>query len=139
MAIWRRAYFAEITDGWWAGDAQVVRLRLVGSEETLRARILGRPNAEGSRAWRLNHLETGLAAANDPAFGIAIETEGRSAREIAAEIARAATARWRGGRVAPWRGAHRGLVRAGELGAVRCAFPTYRQTRSGNAIVNVLP
>ncbi len=40
----------------------------------------------GSRVWRRNSIERGLAAAHDPGFGCVSWTEGRSPEEVAAEI-----------------------------------------------------
>lgn len=88
MTIWRPDHFAEITAGPRAGGTRLTCVRLIASRETLRARILGRAEEEGPHAWCLAHLESGLAAANDPAFGIAVQTDGRTPREVAAAIAR---------------------------------------------------
>lgn len=78
MTIWRRDYFDPITEGLRRIDPAFVCLRLTASESTLRARILARPDADGPHDWCLRHLERGLAAARDPAFGIEVPTDGAS-------------------------------------------------------------
>lgn len=86
MCLWRYDYFTEITAGFRERGSEVTCVRLTCTPATLRARILGRPNEEGSHAWCLTHLESGLAAANDPRFGVAIDTEGRTPIEVADAI-----------------------------------------------------
>jgi hypothetical protein len=88
MCLWRRDYFAAITDGLRGQDPDLACFRLVASREEVTRRILGRPDAEGSHEWCLSHLDEGLAAANDPAFGIGIDTDGRTPRQVAEQIAR---------------------------------------------------
>jgi hypothetical protein len=66
---------------------------LTCTPRTLTARILGRPDAEGSHAWCLAHQESGLAAANDPRFGIAAPTDGQAPGAVAETILRHLLAR----------------------------------------------
>ncbi len=86
MTIWRRDYFEEITNGWRQIDPALVCIRLTVSRNVLTSRILGRPDAEGGHDWCLRHLDVGLAAASDPAFGVAIPTDARTPNEIADAI-----------------------------------------------------
>lgn len=88
MCLWRRDRFAAITEGLRRVDPDLACFRLTASEATLRARILGRPDAEGPHAWCLAHLASGLAAARDPRFGTEVSTEGRDPDEVAAEVLR---------------------------------------------------
>ena len=82
MAVWRRDYFDFITGELRRVDPNLICLRLTASEEVLRQRILARPDAEGSHAWCLAHMETGLAASSDPTFGMEIRTDGRTPTEV---------------------------------------------------------
>jgi hypothetical protein len=82
MCIWRYDYFREITDGFRASGSDLICLRLTCSPESLRSRILGRSDEDGGHEWCLTHLESGLAAANDPRFGIQVDTEGRMPIEV---------------------------------------------------------
>lgn len=86
MCLWRYEYFREITDGFRNSGSEVVCLRLTCTPPTLKARILGRRDEDGGHAWCLEHVESGLAAANDPRFGWEIETEGRTPIEVADAI-----------------------------------------------------
>ncbi len=86
MNLWRYEYFKELTDGFGSGGKSVLCLRLTYTAATLKSRIAGRRDEDGGHAWCLKHLECGLAAANDPRFGIEVETEGRSPAEIAEDI-----------------------------------------------------
>lgn len=86
MCLWRYEYFKEITDGFRESGSTVMCFRLTSRPATLQSRILGRRNEDGGHAWCLDHMESGLAAANDPRFGIEIDTEGRTAIEVAEAI-----------------------------------------------------
>jgi len=86
MNLWQYDYFKEIVTGLGHTGIPVTCFRLTCSPETLRARILSRPDAEGGHDWCLSHMESGLAAANDPRFGIAIDTEGRPPQAVADHI-----------------------------------------------------
>lgn len=89
MTIWRRDYFAAITTGLRGVDPNLVCLRLTASEDVVRRRILGRPNADGPHAWCLEHLHVGLSASRDPFFGQEIPTDGRTPEEVARAIVNA--------------------------------------------------
>lgn len=86
MCLWRYDYFREITDGFRERGSAVMCLRLTCTPTTLRSRILGRRDEDGGHAWCLDHLERGLAAANDSRFGIAVDTEGRTPIAVADAI-----------------------------------------------------
>lgn len=86
MNLWRYDYFSEIVAGLGHTGIPVTCFRLTVGPETLRARILARPDAEGGHDWCLAHMESGLAAANDSRFGIAIDTDGRNPQHVADEI-----------------------------------------------------
>lgn len=86
MNLWRHDYFSEIVAGLGRNGTTVTCFRLTCSPDTLRARILARPDADGGHDWCLSHIESGLAAANDPCFGIAIDTEGQTPQAIADRI-----------------------------------------------------
>lgn len=89
MTILRRDYFTEIADGLRAIDPDLQLLRLTASEETLRQRILTRPENEGPHEWALSHLPVALAAMADPLFGAEVPTDDRTPTEVA-ELALAA-------------------------------------------------
>ena len=86
MNLWRHDYFTEIVSGLRHTDRPVTCFRLMCSPETLRARILQRPDAERQHDWCLSRMKSGLAAANDPRFGIAIDTEGQPPQAVADHI-----------------------------------------------------
>jgi len=87
MTVWRRDRFLRLTDGLREVDPELLRLlRLTASEDTLRGRILGRPESEGDHGWCLGRLGVCLEASRDPAFGVEIRTENRSPSEVADEI-----------------------------------------------------
>jgi gluconate kinase len=83
MTVLRRDYFTEITDGLRAIDPDLRLLRLTASEETLRRRILARPDNEGPHEWALSHLPAVLRAMADPLFGVEVLTENRTPAEVA--------------------------------------------------------
>jgi hypothetical protein len=87
MNLWRKDYFDEIVAGWRASGATIHCIRLTASCETLVARILARPEEEGGHEWALSHVDSGFAAANDPALGREVSTEARPAQAVAEEIA----------------------------------------------------
>ncbi|MGD9892509.1 MAG: AAA family ATPase [Dehalococcoidia bacterium] len=87
MTLWRRGYFAEITAGLRRIDAGLLCIRLTASEESIRQRIMASDDA-AARAWRLGHLASGVRAMTDPAFGIEISTEGRTAADVADAVLR---------------------------------------------------
>jgi hypothetical protein len=92
MCLCRYDYSREITDEFRASGRDVHCFRLTCSPETLRSRILGRRDEDGGHAWCLGHLASGLAAANNPRFGIEVDTEGRTPEEVAASIVAVAAA-----------------------------------------------
>lgn len=67
-------------------DPDLTTVQLVAPTETLRRRILNRPEAEGGHEWGLSHLEQGMAMAADAAFGIPVQTEGRTPAQVAEAI-----------------------------------------------------
>ena len=93
MNLWRFDYFSEIVSGWGRTGETVIPIRLTCSPETLRRRILSRPTSEGGHAWCLSHLDSGLAAANDPRFGTPIDTEGLDPATVANLVIAAFTSR----------------------------------------------
>jgi hypothetical protein len=88
MALWRREYFEAITAGLRRIDERLVCVRMTASRDVLVKRILGRPDEDGPHAWCLAHLDVGLAAAADSAFGVEVSTEGRSPADVADDIVR---------------------------------------------------
>lgn len=86
MTVWNRERFEQVTDGLRDIDPDLSCFRLTAPEETLKHRILSRPDEEGSHEWCMAHLEVGLEASRDPAFGTEINTNGREPEEIADEI-----------------------------------------------------
>ncbi|MGI8860087.1 MAG: AAA family ATPase [Rubrobacteraceae bacterium] len=86
MTIWRRDRFERLVDGLHTVESDLRLLHLTASEETLRSRILGRPESEGNHGWCLKHLEACLEASKEPTFGTRIKTDGRIPAEIAGEI-----------------------------------------------------
>lgn len=83
MCLWRYDYFTEITEGFRRSGSSVLSFRLTATPATLKSRILGRRHEDGGHAWCLDHMDSGLAAANDPRFGIEINTESRTPIEVA--------------------------------------------------------
>ncbi len=83
MTVGRREYFIELAGALQAADGDLRCYRFTASEQVLRARILGRNPAEGSHAWCLAHLTSGLAMMRDPLFGEEVATSDRSPDEVA--------------------------------------------------------
>lgn len=86
MTVWRHEYFTVITDGLRHIDPALLCVRLTASAEVLRQRILARSEEEGPHDWCLAHLDAGLRAARDPAFGVEIGTDQRTPSEVADAI-----------------------------------------------------
>lgn len=86
MCLWRYNYFREITEGLRQCGSTLTCFRLTVTPATLRSRILDRPDEEGGHEWCLSHMDSGLAAANDPRFGIEVNTECRTPGEVAGSI-----------------------------------------------------
>ncbi len=83
MTLWRHGYFAAITSGLREVDQDFLCVRLTATEDTVRGRILARPDSEGPHAWCLAHLDAGLRAARDPTFGVEVDTDGRLPDDVA--------------------------------------------------------
>jgi ABC-type branched-subunit amino acid transport system ATPase component len=86
MTVWRREYFEKLTDDLKRVTPELRCFRLTASEDVLNQRILSRPDEEGSHEWCLSHLTVGLAASQDPAFGVEIPTDNRAPAEVANAI-----------------------------------------------------
>ncbi len=82
MTIANKSRWEYITKELRRVDGELMCVRLVCSEQTLRERIMARPEAEGNHEWCLTHIQEGLALMADDAFGQAIDTEGRTPTEI---------------------------------------------------------
>ncbi len=85
MSITRRDYYDAITEGFRQVDPDLACFRLMASPEMLRARILASDDVE-AREWRLSHMEHGLAALEDPGFGVEIRTDTMSPEAVADRI-----------------------------------------------------
>jgi AAA domain len=86
MTIWRHDYFETIIKGLHDIDPDTICFRLTASKDTLMSRILSRPETQGPHAWCITHLEVGIAASNNPFFGIEIQTDGYTPAEVARMI-----------------------------------------------------
>ncbi len=86
MTVTDRGRFEYIVSGLRGIDPDLRLFRLTASEDELRRRIVTRPDSDGNRGWCLSHVESGLEAAKDPAFGTEINTDGRMPEEVAAEM-----------------------------------------------------
>jgi deoxyadenosine/deoxycytidine kinase len=86
MTVWRREYFAKLTYDLKRVTPDLRCFRLTASEDVLKQRIFSRPDEEGSHEWCLSHLEVGLAASQDPTFGVEIPTDNRTPKEVADAI-----------------------------------------------------
>jgi hypothetical protein len=65
---------------------ELIRVRLVCSETTLRQRILSRANEGGPYQWCLSHIEQGLFIMRTEEFGLAIQTDNVPPEEVAARV-----------------------------------------------------
>lgn len=86
MTVWRVEVWRHLRDGFQEADSELRAFRLTASEETLRARILGRPDAEGPHGWCLRHMPVAIAALRDEEYGTEIRTDERTPDEIATVI-----------------------------------------------------
>lgn len=86
MTVWSRDRFTELAYGLRTADPDLRLFRLTAPEETLRTRILGRPESEGNHWWCLSHMEVCLRASRDPLFGTEIRTEDRAPAQVADQI-----------------------------------------------------
>ena len=89
MAFSRRAYYDEVVAGLGRLDPALRVFCLRAGLPTIRQRLAGRGAAATGPAaeWLRRRIEECADAHRDPHFGEPVETEGRSAREVAAEIA----------------------------------------------------
>ncbi|MCL4243357.1 MAG: AAA family ATPase [Dehalococcoidia bacterium] len=87
MTVWRRDYLDELVAGLRRVDRDLRLFQLTASADEIRGRVLGRPDARGSHDWWWDHLESGLAMANDPAFGDLVDTAGLSPLRVASTVA----------------------------------------------------
>ena len=86
MTVWRRDYSDQITGGLRRIDPDLLCFRLTASKETLKSRILSRPDEEGSHEWCLSHLEAGFVASADPALGMEVKTDEQAPAQVADQI-----------------------------------------------------
>lgn len=86
MTISNRSRWSYIRSAFEKHEPQLYLFRLTCSEETLRQRILGRPDAEGNHKWCLDHIASGLEIMSDPEFGLAVNSEGNLPYEVALQI-----------------------------------------------------
>ena len=88
MTFTHRAYFDEVVSGVERFDAELRVFCLRASLETVRSRIVVRGDAvEGPGSeWIARRIVECAEAHRDPHFGEPVETEDRSAREVADEI-----------------------------------------------------
>ena len=86
MTVLRAEVWRELCSGFREADAELRAFRLIATEATLRARILGRPEHEGPHDWCLGHIPAALAALQDEEFGTEIPTDERTPGEIGAAI-----------------------------------------------------
>ncbi|HZG68881.1 MAG TPA: hypothetical protein VEZ12_19235, partial [Herpetosiphonaceae bacterium] len=74
-------YYDVIMGGFRQLDPDLACFRLMVWPEVLRARILASDDVD-AREWRLSHMEHGLAALEDPAFGAEIRTDDLSPEAV---------------------------------------------------------
>lgn len=88
MTVWRLDVWRRLRDGFQEADFELRAFRLTASEETLRVRILGRPDEEGPHGWCLRHMPVAIAALRDEEYGIEIRTDGCQPAEVASSMLR---------------------------------------------------
>lgn len=88
MAFSRRDYFDEIITGIERFDSDLRVYCLKAGLATVKKRLVGRgTKVEGPGAeWIARRIIECMEAHNDPYFGVFVNTEGRSARDVAEEI-----------------------------------------------------
>lgn len=86
MTVWRADVWRQLRAGFCAADPELRAFRLTATEETLRSRILGRPEEEGPHGWCLRHMAVAIAALRDHEYGTEIPTDERTPEEIGAAI-----------------------------------------------------
>ena len=89
MTFSRRAYFDEVVEGLRACDPELRVFCLRASLPTVKNRLLtrGAKLKEAEAAWLARRIVECADALRDPHFGEPIDTEDRTAREVAAQIA----------------------------------------------------
>jgi len=87
MTVWRKDYLEELLASLQHVEPEVRRFQLTAPREDLERRVLRRSDAHGGHEWWWAHLESGLAMADDPDFGEAVDTGGRAPLQVASEIA----------------------------------------------------
>ena len=86
MTVWRADVWRQLRTGFCEADPELRAFRLTATEETLRSRILGRPEEEGPHGWCLRHMPVAIAALRDEEYGTEIPTDERTPEEIGATI-----------------------------------------------------
>ena len=86
MTLADPAYFAEIVGGLRASGIDVRHFTLSVPAETLRRRLWRRLDWPASRSWALARVERCVAALADERFAVHVETERRSAADIARHL-----------------------------------------------------
>lgn len=88
MAFSRRDYFGEVVAGIRRFDPELRAFCLRAGVETVRSRLAARAGRTGGAEseWIARRVVECVAAHRDPHFGEPVETEGRTAREVAEEI-----------------------------------------------------
>jgi predicted kinase len=88
MAFSRRDYFEEVVTGIEPFDSQLRVFCLRASLATIRKRLVERgTKIEGpGTEWIARRIIECVEAHNDPHFGVPVDTEGRSATEVSADI-----------------------------------------------------
>jgi len=87
MSIWKRQRAEEIRQGLAEIDPDLTWIQLTASRATLLQRIHARTDVfNDDRSWWLDHLESGLAMAEDPTFGFPVSTDGRDPETVVGAI-----------------------------------------------------
>lgn len=86
MTVWRADVWRHLRAGFREADSGLRAFGLTATEETLRARILGRPDEDGPHDWCLRHIPVAIAALRDEGLGIEIRTDGCTPAEVGASI-----------------------------------------------------
>ncbi len=87
MTFSNRSYFDEVVDGLRSIDPGLRVFCLRASLATVRKRLLQRDDNEQVSAWIVRRIVECSDAHSDPHFGEPVDTEERSAKDVAAEIA----------------------------------------------------
>ena len=86
MTVWRREYFDPIIVGLRRVDPDLRCFRLTASRGALVVRISSDSDDPGAYGWRMAHVEACMNAAEDPALGTEIPTDGVTPAEVAGRI-----------------------------------------------------